>query len=387
MLYFTKEQVFWECAAGVVSESTDHDSDWFHGSKAENLDPELSTETVTSTTSLHRLLRIQDYKSRDSSVRESDELWSYKWKEHQLLELWWLITERYSECSLTYSKDRWSAIAGLCKILQENYKSEINAGIWSIGVSAGLLWHARNTCLRPFNDFFAPSWSWLNLDGPVGYAYSDQSYTGCIQKVFSLVQSHSFVAACTALDNSGGLHRFSTEKLILVCPTRWARVSNVKFADLQFRETSGHISATPAWKFFQTVTTGHSALELAREYRSMNLPSRTQLLYSNIDEENMTDGQRSQSMTEASRAIGWVVLDRDIEVNEPVLCALLLRRDLYGAIDTQQQVHECILLVACKEMVGVETKHEHSVYKRVGRGRVVEKGFSTDADAETIQIV
>lgn len=386
ILYFTQEQIYWECAAGIVSEETDLDGVW--GQTLVKGGIKKSSRLASD--NLHQLLRSQGHHVVAVPAQpESKGDMAYTWKEHESMQLWWRITERYSECMLTFSKDRWFAIAGLCEILQARYGSEIHAGIWEKAVGAGLLWHARITPLRPLEHFSAPSWSWLGLDGPIGYAYADYVYTSCIQKVFPLLQRHKFeVVSMTGAPN-GSSYGFGG-KLSLTCPVVSASVSTTKFEDFQFRETTGQTTSVSAWKYFQTVTAGQSALELAREYRSMSLPPTTRLLYS-AGSSGPANGSQNAATSphEPPRAIGWVVLDRDGEPEGPVHCAFIVRRELYGiklhgVEDTRQQVAECVVLVRDQVEEGGE---ERSTYRRVGRGRLVASGVLNEARTETIDII
>ncbi|KAF2114332.1 hypothetical protein BDV96DRAFT_600315 [Lophiotrema nucula] len=125
----------------------------------------------------------------------------------------------------------------------------------------------------------------------------------------------------TSLDGDYHDYKYGfSGRLLLECPTSAATVSWAKFGGFHFREMTGHLVDVPAWKHFGDLSHNRSPLELAQEYRMVDLPSRTRLLCAPDDTELNREG----------RAIGWVILDRDMDFSGPVLCAHIVLRILHG---------------------------------------------------------
>jgi len=72
---------------------------------------------------------------------------------------WRLIVEDYSKRDLTKSSDRFPAIAGLAKLIQEQTKDEYVAGMWREGLAYQLAWYSFTT-EGMTGPYIAPSWSW-----------------------------------------------------------------------------------------------------------------------------------------------------------------------------------------------------------------------------------
>ncbi len=65
-----------------------------------------------------------------------------------------------------------------------------------------------------------------------------------------------------------------------------------------------------------------------------------------------------------SRAIGWVVLDHNIQPQASIFCSAVVLRVLYKYNDTEHHIVECIVL---------EADTTDGLFRRVGRGRIEEK--------------
>jgi hypothetical protein len=344
MLYFTKEQVFWECAECIESEHHGADPESNKTEEAIDLDWLGSENATSSTLRLHRMLRQSKQTHMKTTQLPTDDRSTFSffdtWEEYQKLNAWWLITERYSECQLTFTMDRWFAIQGLCEVMRHHFKSDIHAGIWDVGIGACLLWQTRLAPLQPFADFKAPSWSWLALNGPISYLYSDESYAGYFQKVQPLVGKHAFHDVSTINTNNPRMAGFSG-RFDITCLTSWASISKTQFKDLHFREVTGRVEDQPAWKFFHDISQGRSQVGLAREFREVERIPLARFLYSEISSENNNVGDSPEGL--GKRAIGWVVLDRDILPGENVLCAAIVMRVLESSMGPEQHVVECLV--------------------------------------------
>jgi hypothetical protein len=76
------------------------------------------------------------------------------------------IVGRYSECNLTFSRDKLPALDGIAKIMQPIIGSNYHAGLWRSQIELQLCWFARERRIRPPYRG-APSWSWASVDGPI----------------------------------------------------------------------------------------------------------------------------------------------------------------------------------------------------------------------------
>jgi Heterokaryon incompatibility protein (HET) len=355
VLYFTKEQIFWECAEHTTSEHAEQ----ITAERGSN-----SAEVVEGSDRLHTALRrIHNFQDEASSVADDARYGASffdLWDEYQRFKVWWVLVERYSASQLTYNTDKWYAIAGLCSILQSHFQSTIHAGVWENAAGAGILWHARDEALRAYKGYHAPSWSWLGLEGAVKFTYKDESYTGYVQKVKPLYQNASFSTTDPEPDHGPGSF-YGT--LSLSCPSRRAGISSQRLSEFLFNESTGrHDQDPPAWKVFHDISHGKSQLELSKEFRSQNLPSRTQFLTGH-------DG----------RAIGWVVMDFDEQTASEVVCAAIALRILNNYRTSEQHIVECVVLI--------NNPSEPHSYRRVGRGRIVEYGWLATCTTQLFQII
>ncbi|UPL01441.1 hypothetical protein LCI18_012375 [Fusarium solani-melongenae] len=70
--------------------------------------------------------------------------------------IWKYIISDYQCCRLTFSKDRLAAIDGISARLEAHFSCKIYAGI-------------LKAPLRAFNEFHAPSWTWLAFNGEISF--------------------------------------------------------------------------------------------------------------------------------------------------------------------------------------------------------------------------
>lgn len=83
------------------------------------------------------------------------------------MSMWPALVSRYSDCELTYVKDRLPAISGLARLIQAQTGDEYLAGLWKSALiselcwSVGETWEPRALSLHAHDDRF-PSWSWIS---------------------------------------------------------------------------------------------------------------------------------------------------------------------------------------------------------------------------------
>ncbi|KAF4431493.1 HET-domain-containing [Fusarium acutatum] len=89
-----------------------------------------------------------------------------------LFSIWQHIVSDYEDCQLTFSKDRLAAVAGISARLEAQFSCKIYTGILFHSpddAAENLLWYASKAPLRTFNEFHAPSWTWVAFNGEISF--------------------------------------------------------------------------------------------------------------------------------------------------------------------------------------------------------------------------
>ncbi|ESK82298.1 het domain protein [Moniliophthora roreri MCA 2997] len=94
--------------------------------------------------------------------------------------VWRAILEEYTARSLTKSRDRLNALAGVAEHFQWP-GSRYLAGLWSVELPWGLLWHIDAPPRKRPTKYRAPSWSWAAIDGKIA-GYNPYEY----ERLFTL---------------------------------------------------------------------------------------------------------------------------------------------------------------------------------------------------------
>jgi hypothetical protein len=127
MLHFTANELAWECREGTACECS----------------PNL--EHITP----------------DHLIGNNKDSTSEKWHDTIL---------EYSSLDLTYEKDKFPALSGIAKRMQQTRPSDIYlAGLWKSSLLKDLLWHASADLLERPQQWRAPSWSWASINSPISY--------------------------------------------------------------------------------------------------------------------------------------------------------------------------------------------------------------------------
>ncbi|KAJ4204224.1 hypothetical protein NW767_004416 [Fusarium falciforme] len=85
---------------------------------------------------------------------------------------WEHIISDYQRCQLTFSKDSLAAVGGISVRLEAHFSCKIYAGILFHSpreAAENLLWYASKAPLRAFNEFHAPSWTWVAFNGEISF--------------------------------------------------------------------------------------------------------------------------------------------------------------------------------------------------------------------------
>lgn len=161
ILYFTDEQIFWECDTSVYAECY---------RRPEQVSPSAQKLRIPGLVAMARrhLLEAAVVNTDSQSLNER-------------YVAWYSIVQEYSLRALTYSSDKLPAISGLAQVIgvADHRLGEYMAGLWESDLLRGLKWmtgyrgvgaNARTSpSLRRIADYTAPSWSWAAYEGPISY--------------------------------------------------------------------------------------------------------------------------------------------------------------------------------------------------------------------------
>lgn len=159
-IYFAKEQIYWECAAGVIAEA---ELDFMQDSKILDIGKCKSFLLQTSCTPVPQI------KPDVASIHK-------RWRE---------LIGNYSLRNLTQVKDRLPAIAGVAAAFSDLLQDDTYlAGIWEKDYLTGLAWSVYVPSdlrheLGPLNqckDYIAPSWSWASVQMGAEIRFSEPDH-------------------------------------------------------------------------------------------------------------------------------------------------------------------------------------------------------------------
>ena len=139
ILHYDKDQVFWECLELRACE--------------------LFPNGIPNNTS--QKISLDAYSIRN------DVILKYHNPLFQRYRLWQRAVEDYSKHSLTFpDKDKLIAISGIARSLVP--EQEYLAGMWKSILPHQLMWECRlDSTSTGSKSYWAPSWSWASIDGPV----------------------------------------------------------------------------------------------------------------------------------------------------------------------------------------------------------------------------
>lgn len=180
ILYYTKDQVIWECRECTASEESPMlkqkdeirvESD----DRRYRLDDQFAIVSPGDRTCQDVLMTNQSswrlldgfFDTQINAVCDSD----------AILRKWYALTAAYSCRQLSVKRDKLPAISGIAaevaRLLQRN---EYLAGIWKSDLLRGISWFSDPINRRvykawppPLIDEGIPSWSWAAFDGPIKY--------------------------------------------------------------------------------------------------------------------------------------------------------------------------------------------------------------------------
>jgi hypothetical protein len=154
ILFFHKDQLFWECHSMSLSEDG--------SSRAFDFEVDFPTTKQS-------LLKLE-YWNPDTSKT------AYPSPGHSpILQFWLDLVEDYSKRNLTEERDIFAALAGLAEFVRNRSGDEFLAGMWKKTLHTELLWVARSKYRTSPSVWRAPSWSWAALKEEVYYSDFDDS--------------------------------------------------------------------------------------------------------------------------------------------------------------------------------------------------------------------
>jgi hypothetical protein len=131
IVYFSKNQLRWQCQSRAVSEDG-----WFDGNK----------NVRQSQFDTWQVIDFSTCASANAS--------------------WWACVKEYSGRQLTKKDDKLAAIAGVTEFFRENTGRVPIIGLWKDSLLADLLWYSF-PLKKKHRLMSLPSWSWTSIDGPV----------------------------------------------------------------------------------------------------------------------------------------------------------------------------------------------------------------------------
>ncbi|KAF3010475.1 hypothetical protein E8E14_005725 [Neopestalotiopsis sp. 37M] len=145
VLHFTSTEMIWECCAR----------------QARSKQPYFACETFPDGAPLESAFMNRPKFQSQSDLTDSSLA--------DLHDTWDMLCKSYSEKSLTKATDKAVAISGLAQEFQARLPNDSYvAGLWRSTLPQSLLWSSRDESARiNVDDFVAPSWSWLSIDGPI----------------------------------------------------------------------------------------------------------------------------------------------------------------------------------------------------------------------------
>lgn len=160
ILHYTRQQVIWECAEGLLYEAFGGagESDFWKATYSKSECQQFVTEALSQGKIVQR---YQDHNAT-MSQRSFEDVSLHR------IQTWYKCVEEYSFRSLTVPTDKLHAIAGVARIMNHNGQlGEYLAGIWSRYLAVGLAWKKEAGRLFSPPLYTGPSWSWAGVEGEV----------------------------------------------------------------------------------------------------------------------------------------------------------------------------------------------------------------------------
>ncbi|KAL2063981.1 hypothetical protein VTL71DRAFT_4475 [Oculimacula yallundae] len=123
----------------------------------------------------------------------------------RLHERWRAIVQEYTALSMTFEKDRLTAISGIAVQMQSLRSEPYFAGLWGSSFVRDLCWQTSASALKSKPKVWrAPSWSWAAVNDSVAYPTNTRVLTSQSAEVHRVVCNH-FVREDSTCDELGDL--------------------------------------------------------------------------------------------------------------------------------------------------------------------------------------
>ncbi|RXG45309.1 hypothetical protein VDGE_06729 [Verticillium dahliae] len=150
-LYFTRDQVLWECLEG-------HRCKGFPNGVPLYDSPKSIDQLLVRPEGTERVGRLQD---QGGNCFREDAM------ALDVVNQWCDLVTAYSHCHFTNPEDKLYAFSGIAKFFQEITDVTYIAGMWRSRILDLLGWVVTRPKAKPSGAYRAPSWSWASVDGPV----------------------------------------------------------------------------------------------------------------------------------------------------------------------------------------------------------------------------
>jgi len=249
--------------------------------------------------------------------------------------------------------------------MERRLKCKFFAGVLLDGYLADLLWSGKTEPSALYIKFHAPSWSWASFKGAISYydynldcKFENQFRGLKIEQTSSCLRAKS---GSTCQDGVCGIMSFNTSFGIAIAAENLSQMrSKTNDALIHVLGSAVHFESQPIPR-----RTDDATLHIPD--RKLSLPPHTQVL-------------RDKSTRDA---IGWYVSDRHVETGEQreeILCANIKCWRATKIPETPKASSPIQGFNYVDEenvdFIGVQVDSDSSsLYRRIGRGRIVKKGW------------
>ncbi|KAF8858358.1 HET-domain-containing protein [Acephala macrosclerotiorum] len=349
IIYYTRRKIFWECQ----KLSNDEEN-------RPNNCPSLRSQFAT---------RLDQLATRTLPMDPNQTFHN--------LDIWNTQIAEYSACRITFETDKLVAFQGICDRVEKRLNRTIFAGMLLDGTGFNLLWRSRDEKSTIYTKFHAPSWSWAACNGAV--SYYDNTITGQLAPQLQELKVDS-PPSCLHTDDGTkcrngvcGIMSFST--------TFGSAIAEEKINELRSKSNDSLIHILGSTVHLESIpvprqTSGGSVLNIPD--RKLSLPKQTQVL------RDVRTGD----------IIGWFANDRDVPSGkqQEILCANVAQwkaskmskgfKDLNPVRKFDYDKEENVDFIALEPCGG-----SAGFYRRIGRGRVVRKGWLDSCGRKFFKVV
>ncbi|TRX90096.1 hypothetical protein FHL15_009015 [Xylaria flabelliformis] len=155
---YTSNRILWECLGGAHCEV----------GLSSRIVPIRTDNTGFAKTTAYKSsrLEVECYKTNPGGPHyRAIDTGNFVFHFHQQ---WGHIVSTYMSCNLTKPSDRFLAMSGIAKSIQETGGDTHIAGLWKNIFHVDLAWESSvspSAKAKRVNDFYAPTWSWASIVG------------------------------------------------------------------------------------------------------------------------------------------------------------------------------------------------------------------------------